>query len=444
VWRWCTTMCASTLLTLPPDEAISCLYEHADSGLVVIGSANGAVRLLFPRNSGDGAPTSNGVHPDQVAVQVGEKAEPVDYSYVLLRNRSAEAVRTAYIDAKTGRLLVSVGDVNVLVWDLANLQPTHAGVGAKCEVYAFDRHHAYGTCINSFLFQHEREFLLVIRNSVNVYWLRFDKHAWTSDSPAVQQQLLQQEQQQKGHPDSRKESSISLGEDDAELARSVLAPASAVTRFTGPSGAVRELPEQGSDKLTTPVNTVPTAFDGKRIIFLRCDKPGEFLVDVRDWQDEDKAVLRTITIRCSLVNTVTPFGLHSIGDFLTGVVNFNTIKLWSIRTGRELYSLKGHAHLSRVLAVRLVDPPPRLGRAQPAPSDDSVLIVSLGNDKVVVVWQDGRVLQRVALPARCAHFGMEGPYFLQPRFHRDSSTEEVTMTSLLFNDDTGAHVLKVA
>jgi WD40 repeat protein len=126
-----------------------------------MGTANGAVRLALPAGA-DGS-----------------------YDMAVLRPRSDEGIRTAYVDAELGRLFVTSGDAHVFVWNLRQLRAVEGALGsgpppegAEHLVYAFERHHTFPTCYNAFLLQHQREVLLIVRASVTAYRLAFPREGW--------------------------------------------------------------------------------------------------------------------------------------------------------------------------------------------------------------------------------------------------------------------------
>jgi WD40 repeat protein len=253
-----------------------------------------------------------------------------------------------------------------------------------------------------------------VRNSVSAYLLRFPQGSWCS------------EQQGSSSPDSQEQSQEKRDE-QSELAK-------------------RVEPEQEETELTTAANCHPCHFDGTHVVFIKSNTPGVYLLEVRDWTRKEKATVQTITIQRSVFNWLTPKSIQCLDDFLMAVTSFNTVKIWSIQSGKLLYKLKGHGHLSRIVAARMVYPP-NISEASTPPSASlsikSPFIVTMATDRRVFVWRDGAVLQKLSLPVEKTQFHLGGPYYMEPGFSllaSDESQHLWTMSKLVYTDDTGVHL----
>ncbi len=442
-----------TLLVFGLNECTSSLYVGERSGLVAVGSANGAVRLVFPaldRDSGGSGQPGDG----ETAVPV--RGSSRKFEFICLRSRSSEGIRSIYIDEDSGRLVATAGDSNVFVWDLTDLTPigtsepqgSHVvSQDAQCDLYAFDRTHTLGSCNNAFILQHERTVTLIVRNSVTMYTLKFPQGAW----PSLEKRQAQLNNGITAHASAKTSSKTSDNKEDGasvdrlgELGTGTNSPKLA-SAARGSSLDQRVAPTHEESNVTTPINCVPCHFNGRHMVLLKQNDPGVFLLQIRDWDTEDKALVREIVSKRTAFNWLTPTCIQCLDDFVMAVVHFNTVRLWSIHTGKELYSLKGHGHLSRIVCAKLCWPRPadpdlhKADKLQDGDESRVPYVVSIATDKRVFVWRNGRAVQNLPLPKGKANFALGVPYFMEPRFAQ-SDDGEWRLVELYFNDDTGVHV----
>mmetsp|Transcript_12054 Transcript_12054/g.25927 ORF Transcript_12054/g.25927 Transcript_12054/m.25927 type:complete len:308 (+) Transcript_12054:908-1831(+) len=280
-----------------------------------------------------------------------------------------------------------------LTLTICNLQTSCCQMMQKNEKYAFDRIHSFGTCVNSYILQYKLEIVLGIRNSTAVYSMKFPE------------ETEEAEEQGENSPTG-----------NGRL----------VDRLKEAQAACKRVePVQKEISLSTSSNAIPIHFDGDNLIILKREKTREFQVDIRDWSTDDLHLVNTIKISAGVFNQLSPYSVQSCGDALFAVVNFTDMTFWNISSGQVLFGgvLKGgHARGTKIIAARLCRPD---------------LLVSLGADRSVVVWDQGRPIQRIKLPSKVCHFILDGPYFLEPIF------DDKVLVRLWFNDDTGVHHLTV-
>lgn len=398
-----TSARSRTLFVAGCNESVSSLYVSPNSGLIVVGSAHGAVRLIFPASDSSWG---------------GDQVESEAFECVLLRAKSNEGIRTAYIDESSGRLVATAGDSTVFVWNLADLRKAVDGDEAACDVYAFNRTHSLSLCNNAYLLQHKLAVVLVFRNSVTAFTMRFPEHGWLEDEYS--------DQGDAGSSSAAADKTCNLTHTKSSL----------LTRVE---------PNQEESAITVPNNCHPCSFDGTNVTFIRSNTPGVYLIEVVDWSTQEKPVVQTITIKRSVFNWLTPTSIQSLGDFCLAVTGFNTVKVWSIQSGKLLYQLKGHNHLSRIVSARLIHPIIDSSKQDQASAlkSNSPFIITLATDRQAFVWRDGSVVQKIALAPTKTNFHLGGPYFIEPTFSAlvsDDSQIVWTLSRLIFNDDTGVHV----
>jgi hypothetical protein len=465
--------CVRTLSALALCESLSCLAVEPRSGAIVLGTCNGAVRLALPAGA-DGA-----------------------YDMAVLRSRSDEGIRTAYIDAEMGRLFVTAGDAQVFVWNLRQLRAVESAPGggappegAEHHVYAFERHHTFPTCYNAFLLQHEREVLLIVRASVTAYRLAFPRDGWdaglarvsgsaslpaqvvpvdacaTTAASAASAALATSVAPARATAAVSGEAPAALvaaGVNTSPLAAPAAPPAAAPTATAALEAAAqgstvaaipqdgaaarfsaeyrssslidsRVEPVRGERSLATSANFHPCSYDGKHVAFLGSERLGEYSIEVRDWTLDECPVIRKIVMRRGLVNAVAPQFVQCLGEWLLAVTDLSTVRIWSLRTGQTLYRLEGHGRHAKIVAASLVRPPELERRAV-----FDALVLSLAQDGSLVLWREGRAAQRLQLPRSRAHFALGLVYFIHPLL-RVAPSGELELDRLIYNDDTGVHV----
>ncbi|GBG26723.1 Hypothetical Protein FCC1311_029442 [Hondaea fermentalgiana] len=403
----------TTLLALGAGHPVSCLYKEPDTGLLVVGSADGASRLLFPSYK-PATSTAQRNHGADLEASVAQAAETEEFRSLVLRPRANEAVRSAYIDVQDGLLFLAIGDACVQVFNLRKLRPQDPDQpeqGLHHEMYAYGRMHTFGACVNAYILHHERHFLLALRRSVSIYELRFPRAQRLGHDGS--KMTVHDEQQTSNRHKNR------LTE--------VLDPAQAGT-------AEDEMlqVEQDDIDVTVSLNCLPCSFDGRHAVFLKTDKYGEFTIEVRDWSDDTRSVVRAIVVKRRPLDVILPESIQVCGDILLAVLNLRTIVAWSVATGQELF--RAQSGDGDLIATRL------LCRGFVAEgSNGAPLVISMSRAGALTLWSGAQPLQAMRLPSQVARFRLSGPYFLEPEISKEATG--FTLRSLVYNDDTGVHML---
>mmetsp|Transcript_19811 Transcript_19811/g.38827 ORF Transcript_19811/g.38827 Transcript_19811/m.38827 type:complete len:425 (+) Transcript_19811:436-1710(+) len=404
-----------TLLAFGAGHPVTCVHRNHETGLILVGNANGASQLLFPvLKSGAQQQGLSTAPRDSSDLENGSASQtnftPREYRSLLLRSRSNEAVRAAYIDANAGMLFIAIGDACVQVFDLKNLRlqdPDHPEHGIRHEMYAYGRMHTFGACVNAFVLHYQRHFLLILRRSVSVYELCFPcvPNSSKSASGASSSSPRSGVPQAGGHTDR-------LGE--------LLDPSDDGERITV---------EQHDTSLTFSANTVPCSFDGRYVVVIRTDEYGEFNIEVRDWDAPGKDLIRSIPLYRRPLDVLIPEAVQVSGDKLIAVINQRTIVGWSVSSGQELFRCA--TQKSDLIVTNLYNP---------TKDCEEFIIVSIDRKGKVILWAADNPLQTIQVPSHFATFDMSGPYYLEPDL-TETSNGTYVLSSLVFNDDTGVHML---
>jgi len=339
-----------TLDTFSGDGPLSALFVHKESGLILVGTMNGAVRLYFPDTQID--------------------AEKVLFKYIVLRNRANESVRTLFL--KDGMVYAAIGDLGMAVWDLRRLQEkvndTSSNYsGANCEMFGFDRVHSHGTCTNSFLFQNELVFSLVIAKGTNVYRMNFGA---TSES---------------------------------------------------------QQPFRDDFEFSIPFDCLPCDLTKKYFTQLKCQEKRIYTIQVLDWESPERESVFSVEVKGSLFNDITPYSIQTCRDYLMAVVDLKVIYIWNIKSRKLLHKCSNHKMNCSIVAARFYE----------YSDQRDPLVISVGTDGLMNVLDDGKVVQSISLPDKLSNFSLEGPFFIEPLL----TTTDRKLTQVLFNDDTGIHML---
>lgn len=509
-----------TLLTCAADAPVTCLHVGVRTGIIVVGRANGAVLMVFPRRPPARGDAVAGAQAQTHAVgevnQNGGETGGSDseYRHVVLRKNSVEAIRTAWLDEAHGLLYVTVGDAHVLVWELAalaGLDSARPELGAHCEVFACNRAHTYGACVNAFLLQHERTLLFVFRSSVTLYQLDFAAPGADASAAGSGQQIANANgstsvnAHANGAPTPAPAPTLTPapalqtapGNGAGPGAAAALVPLTSFPILSGsapshPASSVgpapaehglrqRQQPAQSEVSMTTSAQTVPLSFDGRFLVSLRSERPGEYFVELRDWSTPRKSMSRVMRLQSPLgASKLAPFAVQTCGDVLMAVEHLDRVSTWSADSGKPIHRARRALHGlgSRIVAAVLCCPVPDLPpharsasepgiepgmepgmepggageRSGPAgyTGHESVAAVSVASDGSVVLSRHGAVLQRSQLPKERAHFALGGPYWLQPTFRFGVPAGKATgkadgelvplLERLVYSDDVGVHV----
>jgi len=397
----------ATLFLTGLNAPVSLVYLSS-VGLVVVGLANGVVKLVVP--------------------------EANAYRYLTLRTRGPEAPRSAYIDPESGSLIVTLGDRNVLMWDLRNLEVSQTGVDDGEEVvsekFSFDRVHSFNTCRNAFLFQGGLKCLLIIRKAVNLYEMDF--------APLLQM---------------RKNATLLSNGNTASEESEELMQKKEIAPFAFASTETTEdspRPKSNEHAINVSASELPCFFDRNYLVSVHAEKAGKFLINIRDWNSSDKRLIRSIPLNGSILNKLTPKSVQVFGDFLSAIWMFRQVLIWRISTGELVYKLYNSGHGPRIIALRLVKS--RQVHTSTSNSDDvehcrtdpgTFHAVTLGQSGRINLWHTGVIVQSLQIPKRMSNFFLGGPYFLEPELTKpnDIDSEAPKLKRVYFSDDTGVHVV---
>jgi len=430
-----------TLKAFGIGDPLTSFSLDANTGIILLGTADGAVYMAFPRSRSVPSAATLGedvkAHDKTEEVAIDMNVNQCQYDLMVLRKRTKEGIRALSLDEKNARVIAVAGDVAIMAWNLHKLETITLADGsteAKCEMFVFNRQHTFGTCSNAFLFIHKVEVVLVIQRSISAYSLIFpDGDLGAKCDPVQEEHLAPSTTGEVG------EASIADVEIEDAMNSPMVSAASAVASAASHAHSRvgnRAQPEQKEFNLTTPPHSIPSAFSGDHLVFVTGKSPGEFLIEVRAWGTEENPIVRTFTVKRAMLDAVPPYAVQCCGDFIMGVVNLSVLCLWSIKSGEQLHALTGHKFGSKIVSARLVIPREDLG------VNRLPVLLSIGTDGRLLVWQDGVLVQSLRLPKAKRHFALGVPYFLEPTLARNTDSGKVQVKDLVWNDDTGVHIAR--
>lgn len=132
--------------------------------------------------------------------------------------------------------------------------------------------------------------------------------------------------------------------------------------------------EQGPGKFVLPSRTIPSYYDGKRVVWVEEKKTGEKVVGVFDVATGEQ--LHELTFEKKLKYY---WGFHLDGDDLVYISNSNVLKVWDLtKPSKWKHKLQGHS-AGVILSFCFGE---RKGE-----------IITLGSDAKIKVWRDGALVR---------------------------------------------------